>query len=104
MAVKEALRRAGCSLLEPIMAVELTTPEDFLGDVLDDLSRRRGLIGEVRLDRVGQIVQSMIPLGEMFGYATDLRSLTQGRAGHSVQFSHYDQVPANHAAKALAEA
>ncbi len=104
MAVKEALRRAGCSLLEPIMAVEITTPEDFLGDVLDDLSRRRGLIGEVRLDRVGQIVQSMIPLGEMFGYATDLRSLTQGRAGHSVQFSHYDQVPANHAAKALAEA
>jgi elongation factor G len=104
MAVKEALRRAGCSLLEPIMAVEITTPDQFLGDVLDDLSRRRGLISEVRLDRIGQIVQARIPLAEMFGYATDVRSLTQGRAGHSVHFSHYDQVPANHAAKALAEA
>jgi elongation factor G len=103
MAVKDALRRAGCSLLEPVMAVEITTPDQFLGDVLDDLSRRRGLIGEVRLDRIGQIVQSKIPLAEMFGYATDIRSLTQGRAGHSVQFSHYDHVPANHVAKALAE-
>ena len=86
------------------MAVEITTPDQFLGDVLDDLSRRRGLISEVRLDRIGQIVQARIPLAEMFGYATDVRSLTQGRAGHSVHFSHYDQVPANHAAKALAEA
>jgi len=95
MAVQEAARRAKPVLLEPVMAVEVVTPEDFLGEVIGDLSRRRGKVqGQ---DRRGNAlaVQAFVPLGEMFGYATDLRSSTQGRATYTMQFERYEEVPNN---------
>jgi elongation factor G len=95
MAVQEAARKAKPVLLEPVMAVEVVTPEDFLGDVIGDLSRRRGRVSGQ--ERVGNAlaVQATVPLGEMFGYATDLRSSTQGRANYSMQFERYEEVPSN---------
>jgi len=95
MAVQEGARRAKPVLLEPVMAVEVVTPEDFLGDVIGDLSRRRGKVSGQ--ERVGNAlaVQATVPLGEMFGYATDLRSSTQGRANYSMQFERYEEVPNN---------
>src|SRR4051794_6435237 len=95
MAVQEAARKAKPVLLEPVMAVEVVTPEDFLGEVIGDLSRRRGKVqGQ---DRRGNAlaVQAFVPLGEMFGYATDLRSSTQGRATYTMQFERYEEVPQN---------
>jgi elongation factor G len=95
MALKEAAKRAKPVLLEPIMAVEVVTPEDFLGDVIGDLSKRRGRVeGQ---DRRGNAlaVQASVPLSEMFGYATDLRSNTQGRATYTMQFDRYEEVPGN---------
>ena len=93
MAFLDAARKAGPTLLEPIMEVEVVTPEDYMGDVLADLNGRRGRI--IRMEpRVGfQVVSAHVPLAEMFGYATDLRSRTQGRATYSMQFDHYDEVP-----------
>ncbi len=93
MAFTDAARRAGPTLLEPIMEVEVVTPEEYMGDVLADLNGRRGRI--IRMEpRVGfQVVSAHVPLAEMFGYATDLRSRTQGRATYSMQFDHYDEVP-----------
>jgi elongation factor G len=99
LAFKEAARRAKPVLLEPIFAVEVVTPEDFLGEVIGDLSRRRGRIeGQ---DRVGNAlsVTAHVPLSEMFGYATDLRSNTQGRANYTMQFEKYEEVPPNIAEK-----
>jgi elongation factor G len=99
LAFKEAARRAKPVLLEPIFAVEVVTPEDFLGDVIGDLSRRRGRVeGQ---DRRGNAlaVTARVPLSEMFGYATDLRSNTQGRATYTMQFDSYDEVPPNIAEK-----
>jgi elongation factor G len=95
MAVQEAARRAKPMLLEPVMAVEVVTPEGFLGDVIGDLSRRRGKVQgqEPRSNAVA--IQSFVPLGEMFGYATDLRSSTQGRASFTMQFERYEEVPQN---------
>jgi elongation factor G len=93
MALKEAARRAGLVLLEPVMDVEVTTPEDYLGDVIGDLTSRRGRIGEMGTRGNTQIVSAQVPLSEMFGYATDLRSKTQGRATYTMQFSGYEQVP-----------
>jgi elongation factor G len=95
MAVQEAARRAKPTLLEPVMAVEVVTPEGFLGDVIGDLSRRRGKVQgqEPRSNAVA--IQSFVPLGEMFGYATDLRSSTQGRASFTMQFERYEEVPQN---------
>jgi len=95
---KEGARKCDPTLLEPIMAVEVVTPEDFFGDVLGNLSSRRGKIEESGRRGNAQVVKANVPLSEMFGYATDLRSMTQGRAAYSMQFSHYEKVP-----KAVAE-
>ena len=95
MAAKEAARRAKPVLLEPVMAVEVTTPDDFLGTVIGDLSSRRGRV-EAQEPRGNAIaVQASVPLASMFGYATDLRSNTQGRANYSMQFDRYEEVPGN---------
>jgi elongation factor G len=93
MALKEAVRKAGLVLLEPVMDVEVTTPDDYLGDVIGDLTSRRGRIGEMGTRGNTQIINAQVPLSEMFGYATDLRSKTQGRATYTMQFSGYEQVP-----------
>jgi elongation factor G len=95
MALQEAARRAKPTLLEPVMAVEVVTPEDFLGDVIGDLSRRRGKVQGQEQRSKAVAVQAFVPLGEMFGYATDLRSSTQGRASFTMQFERYEEVPQN---------
>jgi elongation factor G len=95
LALKEAAKRAKPVLLEPIMAVEVVTPQDFLGDVIGDLSRRRGRVEGQEPQGNALAVKASVPLAEMFGYATDLRSNTQGRANYSMQFDRYDEVPAN---------
>ena len=95
MGFKEGARKAGAVIMEPMMKVEVEVPEDFMGDVIGDLNRRRGLI-EGMDDRSGnKIVNAYVPLSEMFGYSTDLRSATQGRATYSMEFHHYDEVPKN---------
>jgi elongation factor G len=93
MAFKEAMRRAGPKLLEPTMAVEIETPEEYLGDVMGNLNARRGRVEELQPTKSAQLVKASVPLGEMFGYATDLRSMTQGRATFTMQFDHYAEVP-----------
>ena len=93
MAVQEAARRADPVLLEPVMAVEVVTPEEFLGDVIGDLSRRRGKVQGQEPRGNAVAIQAFVPLGEMFGYATDLRSSTQGRANYTMQFERYEEVP-----------
>jgi len=98
MAFKEAARQAHPIILEPIMEVEVVTPSDFLGDVIGDLSSRRGKIGGMTQRGDAQVVAADVPLAEMFGYSTELRSMTQGRAVYSMQFDHYEEVP-----KAVAE-
>jgi elongation factor G len=95
MAIQEAARKASPVLLEPVMAVEVVTPEDFLGDVIGDLSRRRGKVQGQEQRGNALAVQAFVPLGEMFGYATELRSMTQGRATYTMQFERYEEVPAN---------
>jgi elongation factor G len=93
MALQEAARRAGPQLLEPVMAVEVVTPDDYMGDVISDLNGRRGHIGEMGQRGGLRVITAVVPLGEMFGYATDLRSRTQGRANHTMQFDSYRPVP-----------
>ncbi len=93
MGIKDAVRKAGLQLLEPVMAVEVVTPEDFLGDVVGDLSSRRGRVEGVDLRGNARVVRAMVPLAEMFGYATDMRSKTQGRAAFTMQFATYEPVP-----------
>jgi len=93
MAVKEAARRARPALLEPIMAVEVVTPDDFMGDLIGDLSSRRGKVEGMEQRGSSQVIRAQVPLSEMFGYATDLRSRTQGRATYTMQFHSYQQVP-----------
>jgi elongation factor G len=93
MAFKEAMKRAKPKLLEPMMAVEVTTPEDYLGDVMGNLNSRRGRIENMAPVGNAQVVKALVPLSEMFGYATDLRSMTQGRADFTMQFDRYDEVP-----------
>jgi elongation factor G len=95
MGFKEGARKAHPVLLEPIMAVEVVTPEDYMGDVMGDLNRRRGIVQGMDEIPTGKIIRAEVPLGEMFGYATDLRSLTQGRASYTMQFSKYNDAPAN---------
>ncbi len=95
MAIQEGARKANPTLLEPIMAVEVITPEDFLGDVIGDLSRRRGKVQGQEQRGNALAVQAFVPLSEMFGYATDLRSSTQGRATYTMQFERYEEVPSN---------
>jgi elongation factor G len=95
MAIQEGARKANPVLLEPVMSVEVVTPEDFLGDVIGDLSRRRGKVQGQEQRGNALAVQAFVPLGEMFGYATDLRSSTQGRASYTMQFERYEEVPGN---------
>jgi elongation factor G len=95
MALQEAARKASPTLLEPVMAVEVTTPEEYLGDVIGDLSRRRGKVQGQEQRGNALAVQAYVPLSEMFGYATDLRSSTQGRAQYTMQFERYEEVPAS---------
>ena len=96
MAFKEAMRRASPVILEPMMAVEVETPEEYMGDVMGDLSRRRGIVQGMDDDGLGgKIVRAEVPLSEMFGYSTDLRSATQGRATYSMEFKHYSEAPRN---------
>ena len=93
MVFRKAAQLAKPVLLEPIMAVEVVTPEDYMGDVIGDLSSRRGRIEGMEANGNAQIVRSQVPLSEMFGYSTDLRSRTQGRATYTMQFHSYQQVP-----------
>ncbi|HPA59066.1 MAG: Elongation factor G, partial [Synergistales bacterium 58_81] len=93
MAFKEAMRSANPVLMEPIMEVEVVTPDEYVGDVMGDLSARRGHVEGMEMRGNARIVKSFAPLSEMFGYATDLRSKTSGRASYSMQFSHYEEVP-----------
>ena len=95
MGMRAALRRAGSALLEPIMSVEVVTPGDFLGEILSDLSSRRSQINNMEGQGDTQMVSAYTPLAEMFGYATDLRSITQGRASYTMEFDHYQRVPDN---------
>ncbi len=95
MAFKEAAKKANPVLLEPIMKVEVEVPEEYMGDVIGDINRRRGQVASME-DRAGnKIVTAMVPLAEMFGYSTDLRSFTQGRGTYSMEFDHYEEVPKN---------
>ncbi len=102
MAFREAARKADPVLMEPIMLVEVTTPEEYLGDVIGDLNSRRGRIEGLTQRNDAQVVRAMVPLAEMFGYSTDLRSLTQGRAIFTMLFDHYEEVPKNIAEQLIA--
>jgi elongation factor G len=95
MATKQLAQKGGAVLLEPIMAVEVVTPEENMGDVVGDLNRRRGLIGGMTENASGKVIDAEVPLAEMFGYATDLRSATQGRATYTMEFSRYAEAPNN---------
>lgn len=95
MGFKEGARKAKPVLLEPIMKVEVVTPEDYMGDVIGDLNRRRGMILGMEEGAAGKIIRADVPLAEMFGYATDVRSMSQGRASYAMEFSRYQEVPNN---------
>ena len=101
MAFKEGCKKANPVLLEPIMRVEVTTPDEFMGDVMGDLNARRGRVEGMEQRGNAQVVRALVPLATMFGYATDLRSATQGRATYTMQFSHYEEVPENIAAEII---
>jgi len=102
MAFKDGARKAGAVLLEPVMDVEVVVPEEYMGDVMGDLSGRRGKVSKMD-DRAGaKVIDAKVPLAEMFGYATDLRSMTQGRATYTMHFAHYEKVPVNIAEEVLA--
>jgi elongation factor G len=104
MVFKEAARKASPVLLEPMMSVEVTTPEDFMGEVIGDLNSRRGHIQAMDERAGARVVRALVPLSEMFGYVGDLRSKTQGRASYSMQFDSYAQVPQNVATEIIAKA
>jgi elongation factor G len=104
MVLKEAARMADPALLEPMMAVEVVTPEDNMGDVIGDLNSRRGIIQAMEERGGARVVRSLVPLSEMFGYVSDLRSKTQGRASYSMQFDSYNEVPQNVAKEIIAKA
>jgi elongation factor G len=101
LAFKEAARRAKPVLLEPIFAVEVVTPEDYMGDVIGDLNRRRGRVHNMEERGNAKVITAQVPLSEMFGYATDVRSMTQGRATYTMQFDKYEEVPPNIAEKVV---
>ncbi len=104
MAFKSGAKKAKPVLLEPIMAVEVVTPEDYIGDVVGDLNRRRGQVGSMEPRGNSRVVSADVPLSEMFGYATELRSFTQGRANYTMQFKYYDEVPGGIASEIAAKA
>ena len=95
MAFKDGMRKADPILLEPMMAVEVETPEDYMGDVMGDLSSRRGMIQGMEDNVSGKVIRAEVPLAEMFGYSTTMRSLSQGRATYSMEFKHYTEAPRN---------
>jgi elongation factor G len=95
VAFRNALRKCGPVLMEPIMSLEVVTPEDYMGDVVGDLNRRRGQIVDMDSKGNARIVKAKVPLAEQFGYVTVLRTLTSGRATSTMEFSHYAEVPAN---------
>ncbi len=95
MAFKAGAAKAEPIILEPVMKVEVTVPEEYMGDVISDINSRRGRIEGLEIRSGAQVVRGFVPLAEMFGYATDLRSNTQGRGVHSMQFDHYEEVPKN---------
>ena len=101
MGFKEAMKKAAPVLMEPIMSVEVVTPEDYVGDVIGDLSSRRGRIEGMDMRANARIIRAYVPLVGMFGYATDLRSKTSGRANYTMQFDHYEPTPADVAEKVL---
>ena len=102
-ALREAAKKCDPVLLEPIMMVEVTAPSEYLGSVMGDVSSRRGSITDQEERGNATIVRAMVPLSEMFGYVTDLRSFTQGRGNYSMKFDHYDEVPKSIAAKIIEE-
>jgi elongation factor G len=102
IAFQEAAKKAGVKLLEPIMDVEVTTPEDYMGDVIGDLNGRRGKVEGMTQRGNSQVIRAQVPMSEMFGYATDLRSKTQGRATYSMQFNSYQDVPESIATEIVA--
>jgi elongation factor G len=101
MAIKEGVRRASPVLLEPIMDVEVVTPADYMGDIIGDLSSRRGKVGGMTERAGARVIGASVPLGEMFGYSTTLRSMSQGRAVYTMQFAHYEEVPKSKAEEIL---
>jgi elongation factor G len=103
MAIKDAVEKASPAVLEPMMRVEVTMPEQFMGDVIGDLNSRRGQVDGMESRGSTQVVRAFVPLAEMFGYATDLRSMTQGRASYSMELSHYAEVPGNLAQELVAK-
>ena len=102
MAFKEAMRKGEAVLLEPIMKVTVTVPEDYMGDVIGDINSRRGRIEGMEARSNVQIIHSFVPLAEMFGYSTDLRSRTQGRGNYVMEVDHYEQCPKSIQDKVLA--
>ncbi len=102
-AMREVAQKSGIKLLEPVMKVEVVTPEDFMGDVIGDLNSRRGQIQGTDSRGNAQAIEALVPLANMFGYVNQLRSMTQGRAQYTMQFSHYDEVPSNVAAEVKAK-
>jgi elongation factor G len=103
MATKKLAQQGGAVLLEPIMKVEVVTPEENMGDVVGDLNRRRGLILGMNENAMGKVIDAEVPLAEMFGYATDLRSATQGRATYTMEFAKYMEAPKNVAEEIIAK-
>jgi elongation factor G len=101
--LREALQKAGCVLLEPVMKVEVVTPEDYTGSVIGDLNSRRGQIQGQDMRGNAVVVNAMVPLANMFGYVNTLRSFSQGRANYTMQFDHYEEVPRNEAEKVVAK-
>ena len=94
-ALKKGALEADPALLEPMMKVEVVTPEEYMGDVMGDLNRRRGTVQGMEDSAMGKVIDAEVPLAEMFGYATDLRSATQGRATYTMEFEKYAEVPGN---------
>lgn len=101
MAFKEGMKKGNAVLLEPYFKVEVVTPEDYMGDVMGDLNSRRGRIEGMEAQNGAQAIRAMVPLSEMFGYSTQLRSMSQGRATYTMIFDHYEQVPASVAKKIM---
>jgi elongation factor G len=95
LALKEAAKKCNAVLLEPIMKVEVTVPEEYMGDVMGDLNSRRGRIEGMEARANAQVIRAMVPLSEMFGYSTSLRSRTQGRGNYAMVLDHYEEVPKN---------
>ena len=103
MAIKDAAAKADPAILEPVMKVDVTTPEDFMGDVIGNLNAKRGHIEGIDEHGTSRVVRALVPLAEMFGYATELRSMTQGRATYSMEFSRYSEVPSSLASELIAK-